>query len=177
MNTRYPLILVERAVARDGDLGSIPRGWARRGHARRVGTAGERQRDCAHGLIGPLGHSALFTVKNDAPASFLALLQHQRRRTIHRCHISTPHPHTQPSPTTACLHRHRRRHLSHPPSRAPPTRPPPSRNSLLTYLRSCVTLAQSWRRTFPLPLTRLHSFSTVRIFLLGRSRPFSRVLF
>ena len=57
------LILVERAVARDGDLGSIPRGWARRGHARRVGTAGERQRDCAHGLIGPLGHSALLTVK------------------------------------------------------------------------------------------------------------------
>ena len=87
------------------------------------------------------------------------------------------HTHSRPSHTTACPHRHRRRHLSHPPSRAPPTRPPPSRNSPRTYLRSCVTPAQSWRRTFPLPLTRLHSFSTVRIFLLGRSRPFSRVLF
>ena len=74
------------------------------------------------------------------------------------------HTHSRPSHTTACPHRHRRRHLSHPPSRAPPTRPPPSRNSPLAYLRPRVTFAQFQHRAFPPSLSRPHSLSTVRIF-------------
>ena len=42
---------------------------------------------------------------------------------------------SRPSRTTAYLHRHRRRHLSHPPSRAPPAGSKPARHSPLTHLR------------------------------------------
>ena len=77
------------------------------------------------------------------------------------------HTRSRPSRTTAYLHRHRRRHLSHPPSRTPPARSQPARHSPLAYLRPCVLSFNSQRRNLPLLLSRLHSPLTVRIFLFG----------
>ena len=74
---------------------------------------------------------------------------------------------SRPSRTTAYLHRRRRRHLSHPPSRTPLACSQPARHSPLAYLRPCVLSFNSQRRNLPLLLSRLHSPLTVRIFLFG----------